>query len=247
VKEIRLAVVADIHGNWRALEAVLADISRRAVARVVNLGDSLYGPFDPVPVADRLLASGWPTVSGNEDRCLVEPDIEGAMARFTRAQLSDRHIDWLHGLPSRLSIDEIAIAFHASPEDDARYLLHAPSSDGSMRPRMPDEIATDLRGVEARLVLCAHDHLPRVVELEDGRTIVNPGSVGCPAYTDDHPIPHRVENGTPHARYAVVRIDNGSVDVECLSVAYDWDAAASEAAVNGFPDWAARLRTGRTS
>jgi len=58
-----IAVLSDIHGNVRALDAVLAEIARRGIRRVVNLGDCLYGPFDPRPAAERLMAFAAPTVS----------------------------------------------------------------------------------------------------------------------------------------------------------------------------------------
>jgi hypothetical protein len=44
----RFAVLSDIHGNLSALEAVLADIASRSVSQIVNLGDHLQGPLDPV-------------------------------------------------------------------------------------------------------------------------------------------------------------------------------------------------------
>jgi len=47
---MKLAVLSDIHGNIRALNAVIRDLEHRGVEHVVNLGDYLYGPFDPRPV-----------------------------------------------------------------------------------------------------------------------------------------------------------------------------------------------------
>ena len=244
-----IAVLSDIHGNVRALDAVLADIAQRGIEQVLNLGDGLYGPFDPVPVADRLLEANWPTVSGNEDRILlaVERQQVSRTARFTRDRLNHEHLDWLAHLPKTVALDDRTLAFHAAPVDDAHYLLSRPTGGGTMRPATDDEIAEKLGPVGARLILCGHDHLPRVVRLDDGRTIVNPGSVGCPAYTDDHPIPHRVENGSPHARYAVIEWVDESPQAELLAIPYDWTAATAEAAANGFPDWAYWLRTGRAT
>jgi len=248
---MKIAVLADIHGNVRALSAVLADLSRRCVQRVVNLGDCLYGPFDPRPVADRLIEAGWPTVSGNEDRCLVDAAdgaAESRTAHFTLDQLSKRHIDWLRGLPKTKRIKGIAVAFHGTPTKDTIYLLHQPSEDGTMHPVPKQQIADQLEGIAEQLVVCAHDHLPRVVKLEDGRTVINPGSVGCPAYTDDAPIPHTVETGSPHARYALVTWEEGAVsDTELLAVSYDWEAAAAEADRNGFHEWAKWIATGRAA
>ncbi len=245
---MNLAVLSDIHGNARALDTVLADIARRGIDRIVNLGDTLYGPFDPRPVADRLLAADWPTVAGNEDRCLVETAegrSETPTARFTAEQLNPRHIKWLDRLPRMLEVGGFGIAFHGTPADDTRYLLTIPLENSSVRAASDSEIAERTGAVNRRLILCAHDHLPRVVSLPDGRTIVNPGSVGCPAFADDAPIPHAVENGSPHARYAVVAHDEDEYHAELITVAYDWNAAADEALRNGFDDWACWLRTGR--
>ena len=53
-----LVVIADIHGNRWALEAVLQDIDRRGIQQIVNLGDHLTGPLDPAGTADLLIARG---------------------------------------------------------------------------------------------------------------------------------------------------------------------------------------------
>jgi len=246
-----IAVLSDIHGNARALEAVVEDLMGEGIEDVINLGDSLYGPFDPRPVADLLLATGWPTVSGNEDRCLIEPRglAVSATARFTRERLASEHVAWLERLPATFRHGGV-LAFHGSPPDDTAYLLSRPDGMGKIRAATANEIDASLEGASERVILCGHDHLPRTVRLKRGPTIVNPGSVGCPAYTDDHPVSHAVENGSPHARYAIVRIRSGPtgevrIDVEQRSVGYDWDAAAREAESNGFSDWASWIATGR--
>ena len=248
---MRIAVLSDIHGNAYALDAVLADLAVRDVHRIVNLGDCLYGPFDPVAVADRLIAEDWPTVAGNEDRTLVEAESGHSIsrtARFTFDHLTKTHCRWLALLPGARYLDGGSFACHGTPTDDTRYLLSRPAANGAMRPATEPEIVDRLEAIDTPLVLCGHDHLPRVVRLGDGRTIVNPGSVGCPAYTDDDPIPHRVENGSPHARYAIATLcHDGPPNIEPIAVPYDGSAAAFEAESNGFPDWASWLRTGRTN
>ena len=65
---MRLAVIADIHGNLLALEAVLAHIAARGITRIVNLGDCVSGPLCPAETAARLMALAMPTVRGNHDR-----------------------------------------------------------------------------------------------------------------------------------------------------------------------------------
>ena len=227
---------------------MLGDIRVRSIEQIVNLGDGLYGPFDPVPVADRLRAADWPTVSGNEDRMLVTAAWQqvSRTAQFTADQLTDEQIAWLAKLPKTLVLDDDILACHGTPSDDTQYLLHRPTEDGTMRPVTDAEIVERLGSIDAQIILCGHDHMPRIARLEDGRTIVNPGAVGLPAYTDNTPIPHRVENNSPHARYAIVHWDNpAEPHVELVSVPYDWTQAAAEAERNGFSEWGKWLRTGR--
>jgi predicted phosphodiesterase len=66
-----IAVVSDIHGNLAAIEAVAADIRRRGVDTVVNLGDSLSGPLLPRETAQFLMGQGWTHIAGNHERQLL--------------------------------------------------------------------------------------------------------------------------------------------------------------------------------
>ena len=61
---MKLAAIADIHGNCTALQAVLADIAALGIAEVVNLGDHLSGPLEPGRTADLLIARGAPSIRG---------------------------------------------------------------------------------------------------------------------------------------------------------------------------------------
>ena len=81
------------------------------------------------------------------------------------------------------------------------------------------------------------------------RLIVNPGSVGLPAYTDDTPVPHANQMGAPHARYAVLERRKAADpwQISFRVVAYDWGAAGKRAADKGREDWARWIRTGYAS
>jgi diadenosine tetraphosphatase ApaH/serine/threonine PP2A family protein phosphatase len=95
------------------------------------------------------------------------------------------------------------------------------------------------------VILCGHTHIQRVMTLDDGRMIMNPGSVGLPAYADDRPHAYRAESGSPHARYAVLSNEGDGWMAELLSVDYDWEQAARDAEANARADWSRALRTGR--
>ncbi|OGC07693.1 hypothetical protein A2V82_11055 [candidate division KSB1 bacterium RBG_16_48_16] len=81
--------------------------------------------------------------------------------------------------------------------------------------------------------------------MSDGRLAVNPGSVGLPAYSDDRPEPHKMESGSPHARYAVLSHTATGWMVEQLAIPYDWKKASEKARQNGRDDWAVWLESGR--
>lgn len=243
---MRLAVVADVHGNLAALEAVIADIRAAAPDLIVNLGDCLSGPLSPGASADRLIDLNWPTVRGNHDRWLIEQDAAamGASDRFAAGEMTAAHRAWLAALPATLSPRPDIFACHATPGDDNRYLLDAVTPAGvvdSPRPAVLERLA----GVAADLILFGHSHIPRDLRLGDGRLLVNPGSVGLPAYHDDAPHPHVMSAGSPHARYALIDRSAAGWLVTHRALVYDWDSAARLAADNGRPDWAQALATGR--
>jgi len=74
---MKIAAISDIHGNLFALDAVLADIDRRDVDLIVNLGDILSGPLLPRETADRLMALDLPTIRGQADLTFDGRDRQG--------------------------------------------------------------------------------------------------------------------------------------------------------------------------
>lgn len=248
----RWAIVSDVHGNLPALEAVIVDIGRRSldrspIERVINLGDQVSGPLWPAETAALLMRQEWLHIAGNHDRQVARtaPAGHGASDRYAYGRLSPDHLAWLAGLSPRSSPTPDVLAFHGAPGSDLVYLLETVEK-GNVRLATVAEITARLQGETAPLMLCGHTHQPRAVELPGVGLIVNPGSVGLPAYADDAPEPHIMEVGSPHARYAIVETDGVSGwRAEFHLVAYDHAAAARQAARNDRPDWAAALATGR--
>lgn len=253
---MKIAAISDIHGNLPALEAVLADIEAQGVDLTVNLGDILSGPLWIAPTADRLMALSLPTIAGNHERQVltVAPDKMGASDAHAAARLSDAHRAWLAALPKTLRLSDEVFCCHGTPGNDLVYFLETVTPDfkdsaspGIRRATMDEAAARAgdaMRGVAHGVILCGHTHIPRVMRLGDGRLVVNPGSVGLQAYDDDHPHAHIVENGTPHARYAVLARMSAGWRVEMRLVPYDHESAARLADSNGRPDWSRALRTG---
>lgn len=236
---MRLAVISDIHGNLRALEAVHRDIKAAAPDLIVNLGDCLSGPLWPEETAQYLIAQGWPTVRGNHDRVLAEtPAAElDVVDAFTHRHLTKASRDWLSALPATMSLESQIFLCHGSPSSDEIFLLE---EDGGNHffPSTESTVRRKLSNVTAELVLCGHSHTPRIVHVSGRQTVLNPGSVGVQAF------PGLTATGSPHARYAIAARLNGKWSFELRAIDYDWTEAACRAEACGFANWVHGLATG---
>jgi predicted phosphodiesterase len=243
---MRIAFVTDIHGNLPALEAVVADFTRRGVSRVVNLGDSLSGPLLPRETAAYLMATGWVHLSGNHERQILAhgPSGRAPSDAYAHAQLTAGQLEWIATLKPMMQLEDDVFICHGSPRSDLEYLLESVDAAGHRSATLA-EIDERLGDVRDGLVVCGHTHVPRVVRSPGGALIVNPGSVGQPAFDDDRPFFHTVENYSPHARYAIVERDRrGAWTADLIAVPYAYEPMARLAEERGRPEWALALRTG---
>jgi len=240
---MRLALVSDIHGNLPALEAIVADIARRGVDRIVNLGDSLSGPLLPRETAAYLMAQPWLHLAGNHERQLLElSERSGPSDTYAHAQLERPAFEWMAGLKPAQPLDAEVFLCHGTPASDIVFFLHT-VEDGAVRNATPAEIEERLGAVDAAVVACGHTHIPRIARSARGQLLVNPGSAGLQAFEGDL-RDYKVENGSPDARYAIVEKRAGRWSAELLAVPYDHEPLARIAASRGRADWASALRTG---
>ena len=132
---MRLAAIADVHGNYLALEAVLADIRAQGIGEIVNLGDMASGPLDARRTMDALMALDAVHVLGNHDRYLIDrpPEKMGSWDRPAYAQLDARHLDWLRAVPKTAVFRDQVFLCHATPDHDEVYWLETVSPDGTVR------------------------------------------------------------------------------------------------------------------
>jgi putative phosphoesterase len=224
---MQLAIVSDIHGNLTALEAVIADIERRGVDRVVHGGDLALVGCRPVEVIDRVRQLGWPGIVGNTDELLWRPEEYAVQKRkapklrdllrllfdeyapATRQLLGDERIAWLRRLPTEYRDGELVLV-HASPGD----LWRAP------RPDTEDaELRATYGPCDAHLAVYGHIHRPYVRRL-NGLIVANSGSVGSPF------------DGDPRASYLLV--SSGKAHV--VRVEYDIEREAATLLHSKYPD-----------
>jgi predicted phosphodiesterase len=239
---VRIVVVSDIHSNLLALDAVLAKVG--TVDAIWHLGDVVgYGP-EPDGVVDRLKERGAIGVRGNHDAAATggseidwfNPEAKAAM-EWTRTAISETTREWLAALPLRRLETDFTLV-HGSPRDPiweyvtsaalARAGLSAISTEHGLHGHTHVPIAFTM--VDGRMRTLA-PRAGNTVALGEGRTFLNPGSVGQP------------RDGDPRASCMV--LDSEARTATWERVAYDFEAVGAAMRAAGLPTRLAdRLRVG---
>jgi diadenosine tetraphosphatase ApaH/serine/threonine PP2A family protein phosphatase len=232
---MRFAILADIHSNLAAFEAVLRDAdSRGGFDKIWCLGDMVgYGP-DPNECVERLREFEHVCIAGNHDWAAIGKmdtfefnPVAAVAAHWTAKVLSDNSKEYLLGLPLTLHEDGFTLA-HGSPREPIwEYLLSTRAAQ------------ENFAYFETPYCLVGHSHIPLIFELQDdeavyrdlgegeikpaeNRMIINPGGVGQP------------RDGDPRASYAIY--DNESLTVSHYRVEYDIEATQKKMAGAGLPE-----------
>ena len=240
------AVIADIHGNSDALTAVLSDIDAQGITPILNLGDHFSGPLAAGETARLLENREMISIRGNHDRWLIEQERSqmGASDAAAFDQLRPQDFDWLRSLPATRELERSVFMCHGTPDSDTTYWLETVLPDGTVATNSREGIEAAGAGVTCSVILCGHTHLARLVRLRDGRMVLNPGSVGLPAYDDETPVPHVVAAGSTEARYSVVTQVGTTWDVSFRAISYDTARMSQLARDCGRSDWARAVATG---
>ncbi len=221
-----IAVLSDIHSNLHALEAVFTECTLRGIERFFCLGDVVgYGAF-PGECLQAIRRLKCPTVLGNHDECVAKGEASLDLNYMARAGIfhsirclgkADR--EWLAALP--------AVATEANAT-----LVHASLIKPLEWDYVTEEWEADLTFPMQRTPVCfyGHTHLPRLFTeprapkskeiaknkfqlSENGRYLINPGSVGQPR-----------GGGDPRSQFLVYT--PADLTVEFVRVEYNIDAAA---------------------
>ena len=242
----KIAIISDVHGNSFALRAVLEDIRNKSIDTIINLGDSLYGPIDPVGTYELLQENRVISISGNQDRAIIEKLNESTgliTLEFVKSKLNEEIIDWLKSLPFDMVYENKIYGCHASPQSDSEYLLEKLEKD-FVKIKESAELESILEKIEQQIIICGHSHVSRIVRTKN-KVIINTGSVGLPAYDDELPIYHKMENFNPFANYSILGFDNNSYIIDRIAINYDFESAAKLAEFNGRKNWAKWIRSGQ--
>ena len=238
----RVAVISDVHGNRRALGAVLAAIEREQPDELWCLGDLVgYGPR-PNECCREVAARADLCLAGNHDLVVLGAldvsDFAGdaaAAALWTREVLADDAREFLAGLAPQAKREGVAL-FHGSARDPIwEYVLSEEAAWWTFR------------ATSEPLVLVGHSHVPLAIASDgdelaggvaedgagidlDGRWLLNPGSVGQP------------REGDPRATYLILELGRSAT---FHRVEYDVARTQAEMREAGLPEpLAARLAAG---
>ena len=245
---MRIALMTDLHANWRAFEACLDHARPLHPDRLVFLGDFVgYGP-EPTEVVERVMREverGAIAVLGNHDQALAETresmisDAEIAIA-WTRGQLGSEAREFLSSLPMSVE-DDNRLYVHASPQTTPAWIY------------VNDETTAKhaLEASRAQLVFCGHTHIPALYGISATAQLISFQPI------PSVPVPltrHRrwlnvvgavgqSRDGNPAASYALLDTDRS--EIIHLRVPYDVEATAAAILQAGLPPaLAARLQKG---
>jgi predicted phosphodiesterase len=216
---VRIAALADIHGNLPALEAVLAELEHENPDLIVVCGDVASGPM-PAETID-LLRALRPArfVSGNADRGLIEAFdgkidavMPGPFADWCARQITREQRDFLASFEPTITIDGVdglgrVLFCHASPRNDVDIFTSGTP---------PGRVRTLTANVDAEVVVCGHTHMQFDLAIDVLR-VINPGSVG-------------MTYGEPGAYWAML-----GPDVRMRRTDYDREAAGARIRALSWP------------
>ncbi len=239
---MRVALIADIHGNLIALDTVLAEIDREEIDALICLGDvAVLGP-QPVAVIQRLRARRCPVVMGNTDAWLLDlaaaaraeeisPQTH-AITRWCIDQLTDADREYVRTFVPTLELpldDETRlVCYHGSPRS---YL------DVIAATTPPAALDAMLAGATATVLAGGHTHTQMVRRYGDAH-LINTGSVGLPGVNADSPALPRNRNAR-WGEYAIVAMEEGRLQIALRRTPLDVAAMRQAAQRSGMPhvDW----------
>jgi len=230
---MRIGLIADIHGNLVALDAVLAELSHQRVSELICLGDVAAPGPQPRAVIARLRELRCPVVMGNTDAWLLDPAMaEGSSAlvlattEWCIAQLSADDLSYIGTFPPTLA--------RALPDGTELLCIHgSPRSfdDAITATTPPDTLDEMLDGADAAIMVGGHTHMPMMRRHKDMQ-IINTGSVGLPGIGAVTPY-----NRDEHwAEYAVLDVDGDHTAITLHRTPLDVAAMVRVAHASDMPE-----------
>lgn len=246
---MRIALLADIHGNLEALRACIADAREQGAGRWAYLGDIVGYGADPVACVEIVREAcdkGAIAIKGNHDQAVNE-------TRFRLNEAALAAIEWTRtrlGADDRQFLDDLPM----SATEGSCLFVHASASRPEAWPYVLglDEAIDSLHATEAHLTVCGHVHTPALYNLAvTGKIMVHTPVAGTsvPLLSQRRWLAvmgavGQPRDGNPAAAYGI--LDTGANTITYRRVPYDIEEAAGKIRRAGLPDilWR-RLSVGR--
>jgi len=233
---MKIAVISDIHGNYEALKAVIADIEKSAIDCIICLGDLVgYGP-DSDKVVEYIRNNNIPCVLGNHDLASFDEKVFALFSKdaadsilLTNKQISQRSLEFIKNLPKCIIRDNALFVHGCPPNLVLEYISEL--SD--------DKLISIFNELKQDMVFLGHTHaLKRYAfdgeeiikkNIHEGimpldktqKHIVNVGSVGQP------------RDGNNNAKYVIFDVNDFSIDIRLIP--YNIKITADRIKELGFP------------
>jgi protein phosphatase len=241
-KHFTVAILADIHGNFDALDAVLADLKNQHYDILIVAGDLVTNGPQPREALAKVRALNVPTIFGNMDREVVEARDDNYIAKWTHDQIGDDGVAYLDALPPThrvtppqgISPKDDLLVVHATPTSAYDVLVLEPHPLGTtFTTTTPESEAMRMLGGErANLIVYGHIHYASSGMVRDQR-VMSIGAVGFPF------------DGNHAAAYALATWDGDQWNITHRRVEYEYERVVEAIYQSGqpFPEtYAQRLR-----
>ena len=229
---MKIAVLSDIHANKEALKEVLKNVEKFNPDMIFCLGDLILAGYDPNGTMEIIFnlaeqyKDNFKIIQGNTDK-MVANATEELIEKVKKAfpcmgysleddiKITDKkYIDYVKNLDEKLdlTINNLKIELvHGSPR----------KQDENIFPSLDEKIVEEMTNdSEAELILCGHTHIPCGYSLNNGKTVVNVGSVGRSMTADKKPVYLELtidKNGKYFVEHKIVKYDNKKVANYILS------------------------------
>jgi protein phosphatase len=224
-----VAILADIHGNFAALDAVLADVAAQRLQTIILAGDLFINGPRPAEVLARLTALDLPAILGNTDEDVLQGDWPASV--WAREQVGPAGLAYIRGLSPALrvspaggsTVEQDLLLVHATPRSVNDVLILEPQAHTTFDTPTPEKEALEmLAGERAGLIVYGHIHYFSSGRV-GGQRLCSIGSVGFPF------------DGDTRAAYALAEWDGAKWSITPRRVAYDCAQAAQDIENSGQP------------
>lgn len=237
---MRIAFISDIHGNYIAYQAVLADIHSQNIDEIICLGDVVTLGPQPKEVLNALRDLNCVLIKGNHDAALLDPEQAEKFEIaehlvpdlfWCKDQLTEDDLKFIDGFKSTHEItlpNGVAmLCFHGSPLS-VTDLIQSTTPTGLLDKYFEDQKATVFIG--------GHSHI-QMYRRHGDILVLNSGSVGNAfmfAYA-----PGNIPSLLPWAEYTIISQNGNSLDVDLRRIYFDTDDLQRKVRESGLPgtDW----------